>query len=65
MHTKNIYIQPLTESFPVEPFTSVLAGTEEKPTGYAIDNEAADPSKIIPIEEQSGSVWDDGFVEID
>ena len=65
MQMKRQYIQPSTELYPVEPFTSVLAGTDEKRTGYAIDNEEADPSKIIPIEEQSGSIWDDKFVEID
>lgn len=65
MQMKRNYIQPSTELYPVESFTSLLAGSDEKRTGYAIDNEEADPSKIIPIEEQSGSVWDEGFVEVD
>lgn len=65
MQMKRQYIQPSTELYPVEPFTSVLAGTDEKRTGYAIDNDEADPSNIIPIEEQKGSIWEDGFVEID
>ena len=62
---KKQYIQPLSELYSVEPFTSVLAGTDEKRTGYAIDNEEANPDNIIPIEEQSGSIWDNEFVEID
>lgn len=65
MQMKKYYIQPITELYPVEPFTSVLAGTDEKRTGYAIDNEEANPENIIPIEEQNGSIWDNNFVEID
>lgn len=62
---KRQYIQPSTEIYPLEPFASVLAGSDEKRTGYAIDNEEAAPSNIIPIEEQDNSVWNDEFIEID
>ena len=65
MQRKKHYIQPVTELYPVELFISVLAGSNEKRTGYAIDNYDADDSNIIPISEQGGSVWEEDFVDID
>jgi hypothetical protein len=63
---KRQYIQPSTEIYPLEPFTSVLEGSiEEKRTGYAIDNDEANPDNIIKIEEQDNSIWNNDFVEID
>ena len=59
------YIQPTIEIYPVELSTIILGVSEEKPTGYAIDNTEADDSKINPITEQSGSLWEDDFVDID
>ena len=65
MQRKKQYIQPVTELYPVDSLTSVLADSDEKRTGYAIDNDAADDSNIIPISEQGGSVWEEDFIEID
>lgn len=42
-----------------------------RPNGYAIDNDDADDSNIIPIAEQGElddddpGLWGDGFIEID
>lgn len=62
---KKFYIHPEVEIYDGLSFT-VLSGSAEKKSGYAIDNVEADPSKIITVEEQSGSdLWDDKFIEID
>ena len=66
MFMKRHYIQPLTEIIDVEPFTSLLAGSGEKRTGYAIDNVEADPKNIISITEQEhDDELKDSFLEID
>ena len=61
---KKFYIHPEVEIYDGLSII-VLSGSDEKKSGYAIDNVDADPSKIIPVEEQSGSVWDEDFIEID
>ena len=60
---KKPYRQPILELFPVEPFY-LLEGS--KKSGYAIDNDNADPGFIIPIKEETEEDEDeDGFVDID
>lgn len=60
---KKKYQSPTLELFPTEPFY-LLEGS--KKSGYAIDNDNADPGLIIPIKEETEEDEDeDGFVEID
>ena len=60
---KKKYQSPTPELFPTEPFY-LLEGS--KKSGYAIDNDNADPGLIIPIKEETEEDEDeDGFVEID
>ena len=62
---KKFYIHPEVEINDGLSVT-VLSGSDSKISGYALDNEEADPSKIITVEEQNGSsLWDTGFIEID
>ena len=65
MQKRKYYIQPTVEIYPLELTTSILGDSKEKRTGYAIDNDAADDSNIIPISEQGGSVWEEDFIDID
>ena len=65
MQKKKYYIKPTVEIYPAELSTSILGDSDQKPSGYAIDNTEADDSKINPITEQSGSIWEDGFVDVD
>ncbi|MBO4821116.1 MAG: hypothetical protein J5548_06585 [Prevotella sp.] len=65
MQKRKHYIQPTVEIYPLELTMSILGDSEKKRTGYAIDNNDADDSNIIPISEQGGSLWDEDFVEID
>ena len=60
---KKKYQRPELELIPTEPFY-LLEGS--KKSGYAIDNDNADPGLIIPIKEETEEDEDeDGFVEID
>ncbi len=59
------YIQPTVEIYPAELSTTILGTSEERPTGYAIDNTDANDENVISITEQDGSLWDEGFIEID
>lgn len=60
---KKKYQSPTLELFPTEPFY-LLEGS--KKSGYAIDNDNADPGLIIPIKEETEEDEDeDGYVEID
>ena len=60
---RQAYIQPCTELFFLEP-VNILAGSpieEEKPRGYAVDNDDHEDEKIISVWQQ-----DDGdFIDID
>jgi hypothetical protein len=61
---KKKYQRPALELIPTEPFY-LLEGSK-KTSGYAIDNDNADPGLIIPIKEETEEDEDDdGFVEID
>lgn len=70
MNKKKLYITPTTEclSFDFEPFMITMS---PRPNGYAIDNDDADDSNIIPIAEQGElddddpGLWGDGFIDID
>ena len=56
------YIQPYTELIDVEPMHLIAAtGPEERPRGYAVDNNKAEDEKIIDIWQQE----DDDFLDID
>ena len=60
---KKKYQRPALELIPTEPFY-LLEGS--KKSGYAIDNDNADPGLIIPIKEETEEDEDeDGYVEID
>ena len=65
MQKIKFYIQPTVEIYPAELSTTILGTSEERPTGYAIDNTEASDDNVISITEQGGSLWEDGFVEID
>lgn len=60
---KKKYQRPEMELITTEPFY-LLEGS--KKSGYAIDNDNADPGFIIPIKEETEEDEDeDGFVDID
>ncbi len=60
---KKKYQRPELELITTEPFY-LLEGS--KKSGYAIDNDNADPGLIIPIKEETEEDEDeDGYVEID
>ena len=60
---KKKYQRPEMELITTEPFY-LLEGS--KKSGYAIDNDNADPGLIIPIKEETEEDEDeDGYVEID
>ena len=60
---KKKYQRPEMELITTEPFY-LLEGS--KKSGYAIDNDNADPGLIIPIKEETEEkAKKDGYVEID
>ena len=65
MQKKKHYIQPTVELYPTELSTTILDGSDDRRTGYAIDNHDHNDNNIISITEQKGSLWDDDFVDID
>ena len=61
---KKIYLRPALELIPTEPFY-LLDGSKQV-SGYAIDNDDADPESIFPIvEDPTDPDDDDDFVDID
>ena len=61
---KKVYIHPVTELYTIEPFY-LLDGSKQV-SGYAIDNDDADPENIFPIvEDPTDPDDDDDFVDID